>query len=79
MLYFIAIIVLAKLFQVRHQDNEAREYAKKALQFNPRCPEALKILRKLNLEDEMDLSEFNVCLKRFIYYSNNNIIFNYMF
>ncbi|XP_025412562.1 RNA polymerase-associated protein CTR9 homolog isoform X2 [Sipha flava] len=53
------IIVLAKLFQVRHQDNEAREYAKKALQFNPRCPEALKILRKLNLEDEMDLSEFN--------------------
>jgi hypothetical protein len=58
---------MAHLFQDRHQDNEAREYAKEALQLNPRNPEALKILRELNLEDEMDLSEFNVCLKLFIF------------
>ncbi|XP_025411787.1 RNA polymerase-associated protein CTR9 homolog [Sipha flava] len=67
-----SIIKMAHLFQDRHQDNEAREYAKEALQLNPRNPEALKILRELNLEDEMDLSEFNESsLKNLVNIFNN--------
>lgn len=65
-LNFTAIINLANVAVLRERYDEAREYAKKSLQINPKCSITLKLIKWLNKENEEDVSELNVvCLKAF--------------